>query len=67
MPGIYKKTVLLTLLGILALWAALKFLLPLLLPFLMGSLLALAAEPMVKRCRVNYPGSPPPPSVSAPP
>ena len=55
MPGIHKKTVLLTLLGILALWAALKFLLPLLLPFLMGSLLALAAEPMVKRLSGKLP------------
>ena len=55
MSGLRKKTILLAALGILALWAAVKFLLPLLLPFLMGSLLALAAEPMVKRLSGKLP------------
>jgi sporulation integral membrane protein YtvI len=55
MSGFRKKTVLLIALGFLALWAAVKYLLPLLLPFLMGSLLALAAEPMVKRLSGKLP------------
>lgn len=48
MPSPVKKTIPLLILGFLLAWLGVKYLLPILFPFLLGILLALAAEPMVK-------------------
>lgn len=55
MSSFRKKTVLNLLIAFLAVWGGLKFLLPLLLPFLLGSIIALGAEPMVKRLSHKLP------------
>lgn len=55
MPSPSKKSVLLLLLGFCLAWLGVKYLLPLLLPFFLGSLLALAAEPMVQRLSRRIP------------
>lgn len=55
MPRLNKKTFPLLLIGIALAWVSIHYLLPLLLPFLLGSALALAAEPMVKRLSKKLP------------
>lgn len=46
--GYPRKAILTTVVGFVSMWLAVRFLLPLLSPFLLGALLALAAEPMVR-------------------
>lgn len=55
MPNLNKKTVFVVLMIFGLVWVSLKVLLPVSLPFLIGSLLALAAEPMVKRLSRKLP------------
>lgn len=55
MPRLNKKTVPLLLIGPVLAWIGIQFILPLLLPFLLGSALALAAEPMVRRLSSKLP------------
>ena len=55
MPRLNKKTLPLLLIGLGLAWISVQYLLPLLLPFLLGSALALAAEPMVKRLSRKIP------------
>lgn len=50
-----KKRLPLLLVGFLLIWVSIKYLLPILLPFLLGSLLAFAAEPMVKQLAKKMP------------
>ena len=46
--GYPRRAILTTVVGFVSIWLAVRFLLPLLSPFLLGALLALAAEPMVR-------------------
>lgn len=55
MPSPLKKTLPLLVLGFFLAWLGFKYLLPILFPFLLGMLLALAAEPMVKRLAKKIP------------
>lgn len=55
MPSPVKKTIPLLILGFFLAWLGVKYLLPILFPFLLGILLALAAEPMVKRLSKKIP------------
>ncbi len=55
MPRPVKKTIPMLILGFFLAWLSLKYLLPILFPFLLGILLALAAEPMVKRLSKKIP------------
>ena len=55
MPGSIKKTIPMLILGFFLAWLGFKYLLPILFPFLLGILLALAAEPMVKRLSRKIP------------
>ena len=55
MLSLNKKTISLLLIGFLLFWLGIKFLLPIVLPFLLGSFLALAAEPIVKRLSGKLP------------
>lgn len=55
MPRLNKKTLSVVLLGVVAAWLTIQYLLPLLMPFLLGAALALAAEPMVKRLSEKLP------------
>lgn len=55
MPRLNKKTFPLLLIGLGLAWISIQYLLPLMLPFLLGSALALAAEPMVKRLSRKLP------------
>lgn len=55
MPSPVKKTIPMLILGFFLAWLVLKYLLPILFPFLLGILLALAAEPMVKRLSKKIP------------
>ena len=55
MPHLNKKTILLLFIGLGLVWVSIRFLLPLVLPFLLGSALALAAEPMVRRLSRKIP------------
>lgn len=55
MPRLNKKNVPLLLIGFALAWVGIRFLLPLLLPFLLGCVLALAAEPMVSRLSSKLP------------
>jgi len=50
-----KKSIPFLVVGFLLVWLSVKYLLPILLPFLLGSLLAFAAEPMVKRLSAKMP------------
>ena len=50
-----KKRLPFLLVGFLLIWVSIKYLLPILLPFLLGSLLAFAAEPMVKQLAKKMP------------
>ncbi len=55
MPHMNKKNIPFLLAGLGLAWVSIRFLLPLLLPFLLGSVLALAAEPMVSRLSRKIP------------
>lgn len=55
MLNLNKKTIFLLLIGFLLIWVGVKFLIPILLPFLLGTLLAFAAEPMVRRLSKKIP------------
>jgi len=55
MPSFNKKSIPLLLIGFVLVWLCVRFLLPIILPFLLGSLLAFAAEPMVKRLSAKMP------------
>jgi len=55
MPSPVKTTIPMLILGFFLAWLGLKYLLPILFPFLLGILLALAAEPMVKRLSKKIP------------
>ena len=55
MRNLNKKSLLLLLVGLLLIWLSINYLLPILLPFLLGALLAFAAEPMVKRLSKKLP------------
>ena len=55
MSRLHKKALSLLLIGLLLAWIGIQYLLPLMLPFLLGSGLALAAEPMVKRLSRKIP------------
>lgn len=55
MPRLNKKTFPLLLIGLGLAWISIQYLLPLMLPFILGSVLALAAEPMVKRLSQKLP------------
>lgn len=55
MLSLNKKSIPLLLLGFLLAWLSIKFLLPITLPFLLGTLLAVGAEPMVKRLSSKMP------------
>lgn len=55
MPRLNKKALPLLLIGLGLVWISIQYLLPLMLPFLLGSALALAAEPMVKRLSRKIP------------
>ena len=55
MLSLNKKSFLLLLVGFLLIWFGIKFLLPIILPFLLGTLLAIGAEPMVKRLSKKIP------------
>lgn len=55
MPGPVKKTLPMLILGFFLAWLGLKYLLPIVFPFLLGVLLALAAEPMVRHLSKKIP------------
>lgn len=55
MLSLNKKSIPIVLIGFLLVWLGVKFLLPIILPFLLGSALAFAAEPMVKRLSAKMP------------
>lgn len=55
MLSLNKKSILFLFVGFLLVWLGIKFLLPITLPFLLGTLLAVGAEPMVKRLANKMP------------